>query len=211
MNRFYSILGLMLAFSVIAVPAMAQSQASIGLKAGFTAANLRGDDAGNLNWRNGFVGGLFVHIPVASLFAIQPEALFRQRGAYNSFEFSNIEQRINLTYIDIPVLFKLRVPIADIVYPHIYAGPQGSFSLKGEYEVDLYNGATFSDQIDVRKFDFGGVFGFGVDVVTDKLFFTADFRYGIGALKIDKSDNGLDLKNKDLSIMVGIGVNIGQD
>ena len=211
MNRFYSILGLMLAFSIIAVPAVAQSQASIGLKAGYTAANLRGDDAGNLEWRSGFVGGLFVHLPVASWFAIQPEVLFRQRGAYNNFEFSNIEQRINLTYIDIPVLFKLRVPIADMVYPHVYVVPQGSFRLTGEYEVDLYNGTTFSDQIDVRKFDFGGVLGFGVDVVTDRIFFNTDIRYGLGALKIDGSDNPMDLKNKDLSIMVGIGVNIGQD
>lgn len=211
MNKFYFILGLLLALIAFSNPVKAQLQTSIGLKAGYTASSFRGDDARNMEWRSGFVGGLFVHIPVATLFAIQPEVLFRQRGAYNKFEFANIEQRINLTYIDVPLLFKLRVPIADVVYPHIYAGPQGSFSLKGEYEIDLFDGATFEDQINVRKFDFGGVFGFGVDVLTDKIFFTSDVRFGLGALKVDNSNNPMDLKNKDISFMVGIGVNIGKD
>lgn len=208
MIKIYTIFGFLLA-ALFIVPSTMSAQSSIGFKAGYTAANLRGNDADNMDWRSGFAGGLFVNIPVVQLFAIQPEVLFRQRGAYNRFEITNIEQRIKLTYIDIPVLFKLRLPIEGTVYPHIYAGPRASFSLKGEYEVDLYNGSTFTDQINVRKYDFGGVAGFGVDVLTDKIFFTSDFRFGLGALKVDDSNEPLDLKNKDISIMFGIGVNIG--
>lgn len=187
----------------------AQAQTSVGVKGGYTAATLRGEDAGDIDWRSGFAGGLFVNFAVFKAFTIQPEVLFRQRGAYNRNETFNINQRINLTYMDVPVLFKLRLPIDETFYPHVYIGPQFSYNLKGEYEVEAFDGIAIEDDIDVRRVDAGGVMGFGLDVTSNRFFFTTDFRYGLGAINIDDSDEPFLLKNKDLSIMLGVGVNIG--
>lgn len=184
------------------------SQTTLGVKGGYTAATLRGDDAGNVDWHSGFAGGLFVNVAVLKFFTVQPELLFRQRGGENNNETFNINQKLNLTYMDLPVLFKLRVPIAKTFYPHVYAGPQFSYNIKGDYKVSA-GAVSAEDPVEVRKVDFGGVMGFGLDVVVKRLFLTADFRYGLGAINIDDSDEPFLLKNKDLSILLGIGVNFG--
>ncbi len=184
------------------------AQSTFGAKAGYTASTFRGTDANNVDWQSGYAGGLFVNIGVLDFFTIQPEVLFRQRGASNQNETFNINQNVRLSYMDVPVLFKLRIPIAETFYPHIYAGPQFSYNIRGDYEISG-GGIIAGSELDVRKIDFGGVMGFGLDLVIDKLFLTADFRYGIGALTIDKSDNSASLRNEDLSILLGVGVNFG--
>ncbi len=182
------------------------AQTALGVKGGYAASKFRGADADNVDWQSGFAGGLFVNVYVFDFFTIQPELLFRQRGGQNNNETFNIDQNVRLSYMDVPVLFKLRVPIAETFYPHIYAGPQFSYNIKGDYEISS-GGLSANRSLDVRKVDFGGVMGFGLDVDVSKLFLTADFRYGIGALNVDKSDNALKLRNEDLSIMLGVGVN----
>jgi len=186
------------------------AQTSLGVKGGYTASSLRGDDAGDIDWQSGFAGGLFVNIAVFQAFAIQPELLFRQRGAYNRNETFNINQRINLSYLDVPILFKLRIPIDETFYPHVYIGPQFSYNLRGDYEVEAFDAITVQRELDVRKVDAGGVMGFGLDIKSDRFFFTADFRYGLGGINIDSSDEPFLLKNKDLSVLLGVGVNIGR-
>lgn len=184
------------------------AQTSVGVKGGYTAATLRGDDAGNVDWRSGFAGGLFVNVALVKFFTIQPELLFRQRGGTNNNETFNINQNLKLTYMDVPVLFKLRIPVAKTFYPHIYAGPQFSYNLSGEYEVGA-GSVSVDNAVEVRKVDVGGVMGFGLDVVVKRLFLTADFRYGLGGINIDDSEDPFLLKNKDLSVLLGIGVNFG--
>lgn len=184
------------------------AQTSVGVKGGYSASTFRGNDAKDVDWQSGFAGGLFVNVYVFDFFTIQPELLFRQRGARSSNETFNIDQNVRLSYMDVPVLFKLRIPIAETFYPHIYAGPQFSYNIKGDYEISG-GGITASRELDVRKVDFGGVMGVGLDLVIDRLFLTADFRYGIGALNIDKSENSAKLRNEDISILLGVGVTFG--
>ncbi len=187
-----------------------KAQSSIGIKGGYSASTLRGDDVGDIDWRSGFAGGLFINVPFLKILSVQPEVLFRQRGATNRNETFNINQRIKLTYMDVPILFKLRLPINETFYPHVYIGPQFSYNIQGKYEVEAFDGVTVEDDIDVQKVDAGGVMGFGLDVQMNRLFFTADFRYGLGGVNIDRSDNQpFLLKNKDLAIMVGVGINLG--
>lgn len=195
--------------TLIALANEVAAQTSLGVKGGYAASTFRGKDAGDVDWKSGFAGGLFVNIAVFEAFAIQPELLFRQRGGTNRNETFNINQRINLSYIDVPVLFKLRLPIDETFYPHVYIGPQFSYNLMGEYEVEAFDAITVQRDLDVRKVDAGGVMGFGLDVKSDRFFITADFRYGLGGINIDNADEPFLLKNKDLSVLLGVGVNIG--
>lgn len=184
------------------------AQTSFGAKAGYAVSSFRGDDANNIDWQSGFAGGLFVNVYVFDFFTIQPEVLFRQRGGKSASETFNINQNVRLSYMDVPILFKLRIPISETFYPHIYAGPQLSYNINGEYEVSGTSLVAQKD-VNVRKIDFGGIMGFGLDVVINKLFLTADWRYGLGALSVDKGDNALKLKNEDISILLGVGVIFG--
>ncbi len=197
------------AIVTVGAVAEANAQTSIGVKGGYSASSLRGKDVSNMNWRNGFAGGLFVNFAVFKAFTIQPEVLFRQRGGSTRNETLDINQRINLSYMDVPVLFKLRLPIDNTFYPHIYVGPQFSYNIKGEYEVGGGDGITVYDDLSVRRVDAGGVMGFGLDIVSNKFFLTTDFRYGLGGFNIDNSDEPFLIKNQDLAIMVGVGFNIG--
>ena len=186
----------------------AAAQSSIGFKGGYTAATLRGDNDGDINWRSGFAGGMFVNIAVFQAFTIQPEVLFRQRGGTSYNQTLQVNRNIRLSYMDVPILFKLRLPIDETFYPHVYIGPQFSYNIRGDFDADG-GGIDVQDEVKVRKIDAGGVMGFGLDIASDRFFFTTDFRYGLGGINVDDSDEPLLLKNRDLSIMVGVGINIG--
>lgn len=184
----------------------AQTLVGFGAKAGANFSTLRGDDAVNTKRRTGFTGGVFLSISPQPFFTIQPEVLFSQRGAINTNEALNIRQELRVNYIDIPILFKLRIPIDETFFPHVYIGPQFSRRLGNKYTVEQLDvNVQINEELTVRKFDFGGVFGAGLDIQSNNLILTFDFRYGIGALNLDDDDNGLDLKNSDLMFFVGIG------
>ena len=181
----------------------AQTTLALGPKVGASFSGFRGEDAGNISFRKGVVGGLFVAISPVPFFTIQPELLLQQKGAVNENDNFNFKEDVKLGYLNFPVLLKLRLPLADnSLFPHIYAGPQFSYKLKSEYAVSSLDTVNVFRDLDLRSYDLGGVFGFGLDVELNHLFITADFRYALGAVNL--SDESL-LKNKDISIMAGIG------
>jgi len=188
--------------AVMSSTMQAQTLVSIGLKAGASFSGFRGDDAGKISFRKGIAAGLFVNISPAPFFSIQPELLLQQKGAVNENDDFNFKEDVKLGYLNVPVLVKLRIPIAHKFFPHIYAGPQFSYMLKSEYAISSLDTSNVFRDIDLRNYDLGGVFGFGLDIELNHLFLTADFRYALGSINL--SDEAL-LKNKDLAIMVGIG------
>lgn len=185
----------------------AQTSVAIGGKMGPSFSSLVGADAGNPNRRAGFTGGLFITISPLKFLSVQPEVLFSQRGATNFNEYWNARQEFRLNYLEFPILVKLRVPIKHVVYPHIYAGPIFSKNLASKYKLQQMNtNVDLSGNFEVRNFDFGGVFGFGIDVEVSRLFVTADLRYGISALNLDNSDQHMDLKNTEIMALLGVGI-----
>ncbi len=181
----------------------AQTSVTIGPKVGGTFNGFRGDDAGRLTFRKGVAGGLFLNVSPVNYFSIQPEFLFQQRGAVNENRVFNFREDVKIGSFNVPVLFKLRLPIQETFFPHIYAGPQFSYVFKSEYSVNAFDIGTFIREVELRNYDLGGVFGFGLDIELNHLFLTTDFRYGLGALSIGEED--VNLKNKDLGILFGVG------
>jgi len=205
MKTFKCTLLLCIAACLITISeAYAQPSVALGGKIGASFSGFRGDDAGDVSFRKGVAGGLFVAISPAGFFTIQPELLFQQRGAVSENKTLNIKSDVKIGYMNIPVLFKLRLPIAEKFYPHVYIGPQFSYKLKSETSIEAFDLGTITSDINLRNYDLGGVFGFGLDVEINHLFLTVDFRYALGALDIEESDD-FQIKNKDLSIMAGAG------
>src|SRR5690349_14538529 len=91
--------------------ASAQTTVAIGGKVGYSGSQFSGDDVGSLDIRNTVAGGLFVNVAPVSFFSFQPELLFRQKGAVNNRSAFNIREEYKLNYFEVPLLFKLRLPI----------------------------------------------------------------------------------------------------
>ena len=203
-------LSLITTFSLIAIfvftgayRSTAQVNVAIGPKVGASFSGFWGDDAGNINFREGLAGGLFISITPRPFFSIQPELLLQQKGAVNRNDEFNFIEDVEIGYFNVPVLLKFRIPIFHIFFPHVLLGPQFSYKFKSNYTIQTLD-ASMTREIDLRNYDLGGVFGAGFDIQSKHLFFNVDARYTLGTLSLDSAEE-FDLKNSDISIMMGIG------
>lgn len=187
----------------------AQVTFSLGPKGGATFSHLSKDKSSQ-NSRNGFLAGGFANIGLARIVAIQPEVLYNQYGTRG--EFGGTNTRLNSSYIQVPVLLKLRLPLG-AVYPNIFAGPSWGFRNKASYTVS--NNET-GESLDygttaIRKNDFGGVVGAGIDINAGPVFFTVDGRYGFGFNEVNNDIYRLNAKNRQWAVSAGVGFLLGKN
>ncbi len=179
------------------------SPITFGVKAGFNASTLSKYD-GNGEYDNdqklkpGFNAGVFVHIPVADKFSIQPELLFNQLGSkteereefyVNSDLYRrDVDYKKTLNYLTLPIMVQYKI------LPQLYveAGPEFGFLLggkdKGDITMSKNSGnttttqtTTFSEKIvkDLyNRFNFGMGIGAGY-YFTENFGVTARFTAGI--------------------------------
>jgi hypothetical protein len=203
---------LTLAGSSTALPQRRPMKVHFGVLGGAAFDKPGGADATDVNQTYaGFGVGGFVGLQLTPVFAIQPEALYVQKGAKGTVSDpgGTITGKIKVAYFEIPVLAKLRMPVkgADIVSPHVYAGPalaykagchvniaQGSFSASESCSAPDVEGR-------IKSTDFSVVLGGGVDIGRA----IVDVRYGLGLTKIsvDSSGTARDVKNRTLYLLVG--------
>ncbi len=189
----------------------AQTTFAIGAKAGYSGSALSGEDAGSIDLRETVSGGLFLQVSPAPYLSFQPEVLFRRKGAVNHNETFNIREEYNLDYIETPLLLKLRVPIANAIYPNVFGGPYFAFKTNSTYSATQTNtDISLNRSFEAKNSDYGAVIGGGVDIEVKPIFISLDARYGIGATEIENSDEPVDLKNRDFTVMAGIGLLIGK-
>ena len=181
---------------------MAQ-QAVFGLKAGINLANVNFDpqpDEDVSGRRTGFVGGLFVVVPVTELIAFQGEALFSQKGT--SFDADGDEGSLELDYLEVPLLLRVGTASSGRTSFHAFAGPAIGLKLRSKFSA-TFEGETEDEDIedDIEAFDIGLVGGAGVDFGR----FTLDGRYTWGlrnVLNVDPDEARI--KNRAFSIMAGV-------
>lgn len=188
----------------------AQTTVAIGAKAGYSGSEFSGEDVGSLDVRQTLAAGAFINISPARFLSFQPELLFHRKGAVNHRDAFNIREEYELEYLETPLLVKVRVPIGKVFYPNVFGGPYFAFKTNSSYRaVQTNTEITYSRELDVKNTDYGAVVGGGVDIELKPIFLSIDVRYGIGATEIENSDEPLDLKNRDLTVMGGIGILFG--
>ncbi|UOQ66780.1 porin family protein [Hymenobacter volaticus] len=161
---------LLLVGSVGAV--QAQSDVSLGLKAGGTLSSFSGKQATNDKNTFGFHGGAFANIGFTDLFAFQPEVIYSQKGA--KYLSNDITTRLN--YVDVPLAF--HVNAGGLFFE---AGPQVGFLLAAKRKT----GNTSTDiKNDYNTVDFGYLFGLGYQ---RKSGLGIGLRYNGGFTNIEKS------------------------
>jgi hypothetical protein len=98
-----------------------------GIKGGVNYANVY-DEEGNAfraESKLGFVGGIFLSIPISKFLGIQPEILFSQKGFIGKGNIlgSPYEVKRTSSFIDVPIFLTLK-PFQQLT---ILAGPQYSY------------------------------------------------------------------------------------
>lgn len=177
------------------------SPVTFGVKGGLSLSNF--SDNNNRDYyddenkmKAGFHAGVFVNIPVAEKFSVQPELLFSQLGSkieererYNNGNYRrDSDYSANLNYLVLPVMVQYNI------LPQLYveAGPEFGFLLGGKFKGDdtitqRFGNTTstthesFSEKLDMdlyNRFQLGIGIGAGY-YFTPKFGVTARFTAGI--------------------------------
>ncbi len=199
MYRFSAFIIVLFTFFTVTEILEAQTNVKTGAKGGLNFANFTGADA-EFETRTGFVIGGFAKFDIPdSPFAIQPEAMYSQKGAVDS------GNEIRIDYIEIPVLLKYSFAPGSTAQPNLFAGPYAGIRLIAEREGGaggLFGGSSNLEN-QTESIDYGGVFGAGIDIEVGTSIFTFDVRYGFGFRNVFREESG---RNGVLSVTVGISL-----
>jgi hypothetical protein len=169
---------------------VAAQHVNLGIKVGLNVFTINNDNDVNYNSKEGLNIGLLGHIHFTKQMALQPEIVYSGQGAkYNT---GNVETKINLDYINIPVLFQY---MFDNGF-RLQAGPQLGFlvnakSKTGSISVDIKN--------NLKKVDVG--LAMGVGYIHTPSGFGVDARYNLGVSNIN--DNSI-VKSYNRGFQIGV-------
>ena len=191
MKRTWTLLVVGAFAALLTLPQPAAAGVRFGLKAGANVANVNGDALEALqDWQStvGFCGGIFLEFNLGKVLTIQPEVLYTMKGSETAEG-----GKLDLDYIEVPVLLKVRLPIASI-HPFLIAGPAFGWNLK-----------AVVDGIEVEDWptsDYSAVFGAGLQLGRT---LHLDVRYTMGLAKLEIPDlETIDLKNGVISATLGL-------
>lgn len=170
----------------------------LGIKGSVNLSSWTGDTRGlNLRPMFGVNVGALIQIKVTDELDIQPEVLYSNQvtkmknvGANISGIYYTGDIKWNLSYINVPVLFKYSTDDKSF----IEAGPQVGFltSAKASTKLTQYSPTVTKDAKEAfESIDFGFVVGVGYNINQHLM---ADLRYNIGLSNIAKTESGDDTK-----------------
>ena len=178
----------------------------VGIKGGANFANLVGPDLDS-NWKTkiGLAAGGFVSFQISRLLAIQPEFFYSQKGSTWKGD-SDVTYKVNLTFVDIPVLVKFFIPISaqSALRPNVFVGPYAGIKMRSKMTVETAEGSDDTDIEDLKKTDLGLVVGGGIDFAVGKGKILLDVRYSFGFSTVSTIE---DFKNKVFTVLVGYSFN----
>lgn len=134
----------------------------------------------------GFQIGVFHAIDISKRFKIQPEVYLTVRGgdASEEFLFDTITYKVKLSYVEVPVLLKYEIPLKGRFRPVLLLGPYGALKLSAKKDTEIWGRSDSADLSNVTRFDYGAVFGTGLelDLGTGRLIL--ELRYNLGLKNI---------------------------
>lgn len=197
------------AIAIIAFGFVNAQEVKFGIKTGMNLSNWTGDTkVRSLKYIFGINAGGFAEIKVSDRFGIQPEILYSTQGtknknfgAYVDGRFRKGDIKMDLSYINIPVMFKYSTDGKSFME----AGPQIGFltSAKARTKIDGFSETVEEDVKKIFKsLDFGINIGAGYNFNKHLL---TSLRYNIGLANIAKTEPGEDMKihNSVFSLSMG--------
>jgi hypothetical protein len=253
-SRFFTVVIIaFVAACLVTTDAMALKTWEAGVKAGWQGAKLRGDQIGLFisqppmidvrgpigDTKSGFAGGGFIRRNFNTMFGLQLEALYSQKGgkgavtgtveytADNNETYPGTidgELTISLDYVEFPVLavFSFEADekfalIAELGLSFAF-NTNADLALKGEASFDQPNFSTTIKDFEqsanvgghINNFDLGGIVGAGVEVAVSDYMLYFDARYTFGLTSIDENGDK-SVHNDVISVFAGFGIPFGGD
>lgn len=164
---------------LLAAVSLAQPKVNLGIKGGMNLATMTGDATADIDTktRTGLTFGAIAEIETAPNLIIKSEVNYCEKGVEKQDD--NASEKVKLTYIQIPVLFKYKFPVQGKVIPSLYAGPAIAINMSGKDDIAGY-GPDFDGEYDianVKSTDLSAVLGGGVSFPMGKMLAFLDFRY----------------------------------
>ena len=141
--------------------AQAQTGVKYGIKGGFNLSSYTGggDIGSDTGFKPGFAAGVLVNYGLSDMISVQIEGLYSQKGAFinsgnyavNNQSYAGWQYRSTLSYIDVPVLFKVNTGEAGKGL-FFELGPQASFALNDrEFIRPQGDGAGSSNEVTLHN------------------------------------------------------------
>jgi len=180
--------------------------AGFGPKFGLNIANVRGDSIPDeYESKMAFNFGVFTTYNINDFIGVQPELMFTMKGSKAEGEImgESYTSKLNLNYIEIPILAKLTIPLGS-VRPYVVAGPEFAFNMTATVSSEYAGQDTTVDIEDASVVDFGMMFGGGVAFELGPGFLSLEAKYDMGFLPIaDEEEDAYNAYNNCLSINLG--------
>jgi hypothetical protein len=109
--------------------------------------------------------GVSQSFSLSDKFQIQPELFYSVRGgdAGEEYLFESVIYKIKMTYLEIPLLFKYRIPVISNLKLVLYLGPYAALKLKAQKHTEIWGEKEDSDLPNVKNYDYGIVLGIGTE------------------------------------------------
>lgn len=206
MRRIVHTLGCAILASVplAARPQAASRDLAVGLLLGSSWSTLHGADVPGPSHAWGLALGGFARVRLVGRFAIQPELQFIQKGD-NQVDIAGTQtftEAIRLSYVEVPVLLRVRAGTMGGFTPYLVAGPAVAFRAGCSVDVRGLAGTyTCANLPEAESVDYGAIAGGGLDVTIGARTCTLSGRYEWGAKNAFRRNEA---KNRALSLLLGI-------
>lgn len=178
-----------------------QVETSIGFKGGINGNTFLGD-VKTSTWGTAPVMGGFFNLGLADMAQFQFEMLYER--SLGDFSTDSNTYKGKLGYLDIPLVFKLRIPATEKIYPYVSIGQSVGYKIGDNTQVLNTQDDSYSDAPDVFKgYNLATLFGLGVDFESELIFFSVDARYVRGNINVSTTDYVV--KPNGISLTAGLG------
>ncbi|MGE5797155.1 MAG: porin family protein [Ignavibacteria bacterium] len=159
----------------------------------------------------GIKAGIFIEYPLSDMFFVCSEINYSMRGtelkSKGIFIPPDRKLIIKMDYIEIPLIFQLKLPINSFINPKVFIGPEVSFLLEAKEEIYINEVKTNEVKANgVASEEFGIVLGAGLEYnfLFSKIIF--DLRYYYGLSSIYQSSTSV--FSNTISFNIGFGFSI---
>lgn len=204
----------------------AQTGVRFGVKGGYSLSTQYGITVPDIpytvdtKWRHGFAGGVLVYFPITESFGIQQELLYVTKGSSQDIAMTaqpiKTHTEYDLNYFELPFLF--RYTFAKLGNVKIYGSSgfalsillNGTSKLNGTVDMGPtqvpFSESTKLEGVDI--FDYGFLYGAGLDFNLFKKNCFFDYRFNIGwntlMMPTSKGQDPAPLRNQDYTFTFGI-------
>ena len=186
--------------AIICLTVLSSSNAELlikkGLKGGVNISRFSSDADVDYSSKAGVCIGGYAKINLVKI-ALQGEVLYSQKGAKISEAHGDTD--LQVTYLEIPLMVKFQRHIVPLVSYNVHAGPVFAAKLSEEtnpkYDGDVFQGTDVGICLGL---------GFNASALISEL--NAEVRYTWGLTNIWDGDGNSEVKNKTLTLLVGLGL-----